>query len=92
MVNHIQSGASLLNDDSATQEQKDKFFELIDKMVGKIKDGDILVSMCAKIAASEDYVNAKLNNFNYKNESDFGYKVNQEMVYPNFEKNQMGEQ
>lgn len=49
-------------------------------MVAKIKDGDILVSMCAKIAASEDYVKAKLNNFNYKNENENGYKIGQEMV------------
>jgi len=59
-------------------------------MVSKIKDGDILVSMCAKIAASEDYVKEKLNDFNYKNENENGYKVGQEMVFPDFEKNQMG--
>jgi hypothetical protein len=47
-------------------------------MVSKIKDGDILVSMCAKIAASEDYVAAKLSDFNYKNENENGFKVGQE--------------
>ena len=47
--------------------------------------------MCAKIAASEDYLKAKLSDFNYKNENENGYKVGQEMVYPDLEKNKMGE-
>ena len=47
--------------------------------------------MCAKIAASQDYVKAKLNDFNYKNDNEMGYKVGQEMVYPSLEKDQMGE-
>lgn len=59
-------------------------------MVSKIKDGDILVSMCAKIAASEEYVKAKLNDFNYKNENENGFKFAQEMVHPNLEKNSFG--
>ena len=45
--------------------------------------------MCAKIAASEDYLKAKLSDFNYKNENEKGYKVGQEMVYPDLEKNKM---
>jgi len=44
-------------------------------MISKIKDGDVLVSMCAKIAASEDYVKEKLSDFNYKNENENGFKV-----------------
>lgn len=47
--------------------------------------------MCAKIAASEDYVKAKLSDFNYKFENENGYKVGQEMVYPNFEKDNIGQ-
>ena len=63
----------------------------MDKMVSKMKNGHILVSMCAKIAASEDYLKAKLGDINYKNESDFGFKPNQAMVKPDLEKDQMGE-
>ena len=66
--------------------QKVEIFGLMDKMVAKMKNGDVLLSMCAKIAVSEEYLKEKLGDINYKNESDFGFKPNQAMVYPNLEK------
>ena len=51
----------------------------------------MLGSMWAKIAASADYLKAKLSDFNYKNENENGFKVGQEQVEPNLEKNKMGE-
>lgn len=63
----------------------------MDKMVSKMKNGDVLLSMCAKIAASEEYMKEKLGDINYKSENELGYIPNQPIIKPNLEKNNMGE-